>query len=161
RPCRRVLILNHGRVVAHGTVAEIARQAAAPRTATIRIAGEDAERARAALSPLHVEAAGATLRVSLDGARPNEPLRRLVDAGIGECERRTLESLLLTPVSLVALVTGKLLGALSLWLAAFATTIAYVWFLGRGVGIAGDALASGIVVGTLFAVFLGSLGILI
>jgi ABC-2 type transport system ATP-binding protein len=80
--CTRVLILNHGRVVAHGTVAEIARQAAAPRTATIRIAGDDAERARAALSPLHVEAAGATLRVSLDGARPNEPLRRLVDAGI-------------------------------------------------------------------------------
>jgi ABC-2 type transport system permease protein len=83
------------------------------------------------------------------------------DAVSGERERRTLESLLLTPVSRLALVTGKLLGALSLWLAAFATTIAYVWFLGRGVGIAGDALASGIVVGTLFAVFLGSLGILI
>jgi len=83
------------------------------------------------------------------------------DAVSGERERRTLESLLLTPVSRLALVTGKLLGALSLWLAAFAITVAYVWFLGRGVGIAGDALASGIVVGTLLAVFLTSFGILL
>lgn len=83
------------------------------------------------------------------------------DAISGERERRTLESLLLTPVSRLAIVAGKLLASLSLWLAAFAITIAYVWFLGRGVGIAGDALASGIVVGTLLAVFLASLGILI
>jgi ABC-2 type transport system permease protein len=83
------------------------------------------------------------------------------DAVSGERERRTLESLLLTPVSRLALVAGKLLASLSLWLAAFAIAIAYVWFLGRGVGIAGDAIASGIVVGTLLAVFLASLGILI
>jgi ABC-2 type transport system permease protein len=83
------------------------------------------------------------------------------DAVSGERERRTLEGLLLTPVSRLALVVGKLLAALSLWPAAFAITTAYVWFLGRGVGIAGDALASGIVVGTLLAVFLASVGILI
>jgi ABC-2 type transport system ATP-binding protein len=80
--CTRVLILNRGRVVAEGTVTEVARQAAAPRVATIRIAGEDAERARAALSQFQVETAGPTLRVSLDGARSNDPLRLLVDAGI-------------------------------------------------------------------------------
>src|SRR5437764_1579858 len=39
------------------------------------------------------------------------------DAVSGERERRTLESLLLTPVSLRALVIGKLLAALSLCLA--------------------------------------------
>ncbi len=83
------------------------------------------------------------------------------DAISGERERRTLESLLLTPASRLAIVAGKLVASLSLWLAAFAITIAYVWFLGRGVGIAGDALASGIVVGTLLAIFLASLGILI
>ena len=37
----------------------------------------------------------------------------------------------------------------------------YVWFLGRGVGIVGDALVTGFVVGTLLAVFLASLGVLI
>ena len=83
------------------------------------------------------------------------------DAISGERERGTLESLLLTPVSRLGIVAGKLLAALSLWLAAFTITIAYVWYLGRGVGIAGDALASGIVVGTLLAVFLASFGILI
>jgi ABC-2 type transport system ATP-binding protein len=80
--CTRVLILNRGRVVAQGTVAEVARQAAAPRTVTIRVPAEDAERARASLSPLEVVLSGGTLRVQLDGAEPNEPLRRLVDGGI-------------------------------------------------------------------------------
>ncbi len=83
------------------------------------------------------------------------------DAVSGERERETLESLLLTPVSRIGIVSGKLLASLSLWLAAFAITIAYVWFLGRGVGIAGVALAAGVVVGTLLAVFLASFGILI
>lgn len=76
----------------------------------------------------------------------------------GERERGTLETLLLTPVSRLQLMLGKLGAALSLWLAAFAVTIPYVWFLGRGVGIVGDALATGALVGTLLAVFLVSLG---
>lgn len=83
------------------------------------------------------------------------------DTVSGERERRTLESLLLTSVSRLALVTGKLFASLSLWMAAFAITVAYVWFLGRGVGIVPAALASGVAVGTLLAVFLGSLGLLI
>jgi ABC-2 type transport system permease protein len=54
-----------------------------------------------------------------------------------------------------------LLAALSLWVAAFVITVPQVWFLGRGVGLVGDALASGFVVGTLLAIFLASLGVLI
>ena len=81
------------------------------------------------------------------------------DAVSGERERGTLESLLLTPVSRVEIITGKLLAALSLWFAAFAITVPYVWFLGRGVGIVGDALGLGFVVGTLLAIPLASLGI--
>ena len=79
----------------------------------------------------------------------------------GERERGTLESLLLTPISRLRLTVGKLLGALSLWFVAFAVGVPYVWFLGRGVGLFGDALLTGIVVGTLLAVFLASLGLLI
>jgi ABC-2 type transport system permease protein len=79
----------------------------------------------------------------------------------GERERGTLESLLLTPVPRLEISVGKLVGSLSLWLAAFLVTIPYVWFLGRGVGLVGPALATGIVVGTLLAVFLASLGLLI
>ena len=79
----------------------------------------------------------------------------------GERERGTLESLLLTPISRLRLTIGTLLGALSLWLVAFAVSVPYVWFLGRGVGLVGDALLTGLVVGTLLAVFLASLGLLI
>lgn len=83
------------------------------------------------------------------------------DAISGERERGTLESLLLTPVSRRDLAIGKLLAALSLWAAAFATTIPYVWYLGRGVGLVGVGLAAGLVVGTLVAVTLTSLGLLV
>ena len=83
------------------------------------------------------------------------------DAISGERERSTLESLLLAPVSRLGLTGGKLVAALSLWLAAFVITIPYVWFLGRGVYLVGDALLVGIFVGTLLAVFLASLGFVI
>ena len=83
------------------------------------------------------------------------------DAISGERERGTLETLLVTPVRRLHLTVGKLLAALSLWVAAFAITTPYVWFLGRGVGIVGDALVTGLVVGSLLAVFLASLGYLI
>ena len=82
------------------------------------------------------------------------------DAVSGERERGTLETLLLTPVSRLHLTVGKLGAAISLWLAAFAISVPYVWFLGRGIGIVGDALATGVVVGTFLAVFLASLGII-
>jgi ABC-2 type transport system ATP-binding protein len=48
--CSRVLILNHGRIAAQGTVSEIVRKAGAPRSARLRVASEDVERAVAALS---------------------------------------------------------------------------------------------------------------
>jgi ABC-2 type transport system ATP-binding protein len=80
--CSRVVILNRGRVVARGTVAEVAHRAGASRTACIRIAPEDSGRARAALSSLRVDSRGGALRVSLDGVPSNEPLHRLLEAGI-------------------------------------------------------------------------------
>ena len=83
------------------------------------------------------------------------------DAISGERERGTLENMLLTPVSRVGMVGGKLLAALSLGGAAFAISIPYVWFLGRGIDLVGEAIAAGLLVGTLVAVFLGSLGIVI
>ena len=79
----------------------------------------------------------------------------------GERERGTLESLLVTPISRQRLAAGKLAAALSLWLGAFAVTIPYVWYLGRGIGVVAEALAAGLVVGTLLAVFLASLGVLV
>ena len=83
------------------------------------------------------------------------------DAVSGERERGTLETLLLTPVSRRELATGKLLASLSLWFAAFVITVPYVWFLGHGVGIVDEALVAGLAVGTLVAVFLASLGLLV
>jgi ABC-2 type transport system permease protein len=83
------------------------------------------------------------------------------DAVSGERERRTLEGLLLTPVSRTEIVVGKLLASLSLWLAAFAVTVPYVWFLGRGIGITGNAVVTGFVVGTCLALFLAPLGTLV
>jgi ABC-2 type transport system permease protein len=83
------------------------------------------------------------------------------DSISGERERGTLETLLLTPAPRGQVATGKLLAALSLWLASFVVTVPYVWRLGSGVGIVAEALAVGLVVGTLLAVFLASLGILI
>jgi ABC-2 type transport system permease protein len=83
------------------------------------------------------------------------------DAVSGERERGTLESLLVTPVSRLEIALGKLLAALSLWVVAFVITVPYVWFLARGVGLVGNAVAVGLVVGTLLAIFLASFGFLI
>jgi len=79
----------------------------------------------------------------------------------GERERGTLESLLVTPVSRRSIIAGKLIAALTMWFATFVITIPYVWVLARGVGILGQALALGFFVGTLVAVGLGSIGLLI
>lgn len=83
------------------------------------------------------------------------------DAVSGERERGTLESLLLTPVSRMHIVGEKLLASLSLWLAAFAVAVPTVWYLGRGVGIVAEALLGGLAVGTLLALSLAALGILV
>jgi ABC-2 type transport system permease protein len=79
----------------------------------------------------------------------------------GERERGTLESLLVTPASRRAIIAGKLIAALTMWFATFIVTIPYVWVLARGVGILGQAMALGLFVGTLVAVGLGSVGLLI
>jgi ABC-2 type transport system permease protein len=50
---------------------------------------------------------------------------------------------------------------LSLWLAALVVAVPYVWFLGRDVGAVDDALVSGLLVGTLVAVSLTALGIIV
>ena len=83
------------------------------------------------------------------------------DSVSGERERGTLETMLLTPVPRRQIAAGKLLAALSLWAAAFVISIPYVWLLGRDVGIVQEALVAGLVVGTLLALFLVSLGLVI
>jgi ABC-2 type transport system ATP-binding protein len=94
--CSRVLILNRGRVAAQGTVAEVARRAAAPRSATLRVSAEAVERALAALAgapgierATPADGQPGRLAITLaqtdsqDGnASMTEGLRALVDAGI-------------------------------------------------------------------------------
>jgi ABC-2 type transport system ATP-binding protein len=48
--CSRVLILNRGQVAAQGTVSEVVRRAAAPRSGRLRVADENVDRAIVALS---------------------------------------------------------------------------------------------------------------
>jgi ABC-2 type transport system permease protein len=83
------------------------------------------------------------------------------DSVSGERERGTLESLLLTPASRRHVAWGKLLAAFSLWLAAFVICIPYLWLLGREVRVVKEALAAGFVVGTLLALFLVAVGVVI
>jgi ABC-2 type transport system ATP-binding protein len=91
--CDRVLILNRGRIVAQGTVAEVARRAAAPRQGLVKVPPELRPRA------LEVRAASYVQGVAGDGHRRGElvlnmpagvaldtaaslALRRLLDAGV-------------------------------------------------------------------------------
>jgi ABC-2 type transport system permease protein len=83
------------------------------------------------------------------------------DAISGERERGTLESLLLAPAPRVDLVAGKGLAVLTLWGVALLVAVPYVWFLGRGVGVVGLALANGLLVGVLLGLFLVGLGLLV
>jgi ABC-2 type transport system ATP-binding protein len=48
--CSRVLILNRGRAVAQGTVSEVSRRAAAPRSGRIRVAPDSVDAALSALA---------------------------------------------------------------------------------------------------------------
>jgi len=91
--CDRVLILNRGRIVAQGTVAEVARRAAAPRQGLVKVPPELRTRALEVLAASEVQA------VAGDGDRRGElvlnmpagvaldtaaslALRRLLDAGV-------------------------------------------------------------------------------
>lgn len=81
------------------------------------------------------------------------------DAISGERERGTLEHLLLTSVRRRDLIVGKLLAALSVWVAATAVAIPYVLVLSRGPGIMGDAVLALVFPGTLVAMALTAFGL--
>jgi ABC-2 type transport system permease protein len=83
------------------------------------------------------------------------------DAVSGERERGTLEGLLLTPASRRGIVIGKGMSALSLWFAAYLCALPYLWILGRGVSRLGEVLIAGLAVGTLLALFLAGVGLLL
>lgn len=83
------------------------------------------------------------------------------DALSGERERGSLESLLLTPTSRRALVVGKGVAMFSLWVGAFCVAVPYLWWLGRDVGTFGVAVANGLVVGSVLAVALVCLGLVV
>ena len=87
--CSRVMILNRGRVAAEGTVAEVSRLAAAPRSGRLRVPPDDAETALQALAGVgavtgaSVDGRPGTLVVRLaEGDSLNEALRAVVEAGI-------------------------------------------------------------------------------
>jgi ABC-2 type transport system ATP-binding protein len=91
--CSRVLILNRGRVAAEGTVSEVARRAAAPRSARLRVEAEHAERTALALRAISgvrqvevAEGQPGVLVVTLDGHASNtvmnDGLRALTEAGV-------------------------------------------------------------------------------
>ena len=91
--CSRVLILNRGRVAAAGTVSEVARQAAAPRTARLQVAADRRQDALRILGRApgieRVEPADGqpgSLKATLDGAinegLMNPGLRALAEAGV-------------------------------------------------------------------------------
>jgi ABC-2 type transport system ATP-binding protein len=94
--CSRVMILNRGRIVAQGTVSEVARQAGAPRSARLRVASDDIDRALTALTNAaaieQAEAGGGQLGwltvtlASNDGRTPDElvheALRALIEADV-------------------------------------------------------------------------------
>jgi ABC-2 type transport system ATP-binding protein len=84
--CSRVVILNRGRVVADGTVADIAQRASAPRRGRVRVPAEHRERALEVLRPVTaVEELGVDwLILALSGRDEvaNAALRALTDARI-------------------------------------------------------------------------------
>jgi ABC-2 type transport system ATP-binding protein len=88
--CTRVLILNRGRVVTEGTVSEVARRAAAPRSGRLHVAAGHEERARIALTAngavedVRRNGQPGAMTVVFSGAEPslNEAVRALVDADV-------------------------------------------------------------------------------
>jgi len=91
--CSRVLILNHGRVAAEGTVAEVSRQAAAPRSARLRVPADavpDALRILASVRGVHAaepaDGQPGTLALGFEenqaSGPANDALCALADAGV-------------------------------------------------------------------------------
>jgi ABC-2 type transport system ATP-binding protein len=87
--CTRVLILNRGRIAAEGTVTEVARRAAAPRSAILRVTPERASEAARVLADVpgieRVESTNGlpgSLTAALVRDDGNEGLRALAEAGV-------------------------------------------------------------------------------
>lgn len=83
------------------------------------------------------------------------------DTVSGERERGTLESLLLTPAPRAAIVIGKGVAPFSLWIAAYLLALPYIWWIGRDVGHFAAAATAGLITGTLLALFMTGLGLVI
>lgn len=83
------------------------------------------------------------------------------DAVSGERERGTLETLLLTPAPRRSVLLGKGIAAMSLWLGAFVLSLPYIWWIGRDVGAFGSAMVGGLLVGTLLALTLTGIGLMV
>jgi ABC-2 type transport system ATP-binding protein len=87
--CSSVLILNRGRVVAAGSVHDVVRAAAAPRTVRLRVPADRVEAAASALqslkgATLHAtedEPGGLSLRLPVD-AEADSALRVLLESGV-------------------------------------------------------------------------------
>jgi ABC-2 type transport system ATP-binding protein len=91
--CSRVLILNRGRVVAEGTVAEVSRQAAAPRSARLRVEADSVPEAlrilaaeRGIRAVEHADGQPGTLALTLEDQQDPTPmngaLRALAESGV-------------------------------------------------------------------------------
>jgi ABC-2 type transport system permease protein len=83
------------------------------------------------------------------------------DSFSGDRERATLETLLLTPASRRQIAAGKFLAALSAWPVAFAIAVPYWVVLSKGDPVLGQALVWGGGLGTVLAVSLAGMGLLV
>jgi ABC-2 type transport system ATP-binding protein len=105
--CSRVVILNHGRVIADGTVAEVTRRAAAPRRGRFRVPAELREQALHALGGV----AGIS-DVQAAGGRADWVVATLADtAGIESVQARVSEAVRALGEAGVALLAFELEGA--------------------------------------------------
>jgi ABC-2 type transport system ATP-binding protein len=91
--CDRIVILNHGRLVADGTVAEVVRRAAAPRAGVVQVPPQQRDRALAVLAAANLPARAAPngrrgdVELTLPGDELPEQasasaLGRLLEAGV-------------------------------------------------------------------------------
>jgi ABC-2 type transport system permease protein len=83
------------------------------------------------------------------------------DAVTSERERGTLETLLLTPAPRWALIAGKGVAALSLWVGSYVVAIPYLFYLAQGTSVLAKALVTGFAIGFVLAVCLSGLGLMI
>jgi ABC-2 type transport system permease protein len=83
------------------------------------------------------------------------------DAVSGERERGTLEALLLTPAPRRSIIAAKGLAAMSLWFAGYLLALPYLWWIGRDVGTFDTAAVGTLVTGTLLALTMTGVGLLV